>query len=98
MSHSKYRGHNIEFVNDIWIYSDNKIPVSEDKNRACGHCGKSQAKEGHDGCIGTLEGVMNACCGHGKTKEAYVQYPDKSVIRAEEAMNVIKRVRLNSIR
>ena len=91
MSHSRYRGHKIEFVNDIWIYSNNKEPVSKDKNRPCGHCGKAQTTEGHDGCIGTLDGVMNACCGHGEIKEAYIQYPDGSDIRAEEAMNIIKK-------
>ena len=74
MSKSKWRGHDIECVDEIWFYSDNKQPVSEDKNRSCGHCGRPQTKEGHDGCLGALKGVMNACCGHGKPDDAYIQY------------------------
>ena len=27
----------------------------------CGHCGLRRTVEGHDGCIGTLSNVMNAC-------------------------------------
>lgn len=40
----------------------------------CGYCGVSRTKEGHDGCLGTLENVMNACCGHGELGMAYVQF------------------------
>jgi hypothetical protein len=41
----------------------------------CGHCKKGPTPEGHDGCLGTLPGpVMNACCGHGNDKQAYIQY------------------------
>lgn len=43
----------------------------------CGHCGIDRTPEGHDGCIGTLENVMNACCGHGETKHAYIQFNHK---------------------
>lgn len=41
---------------------------------SCNHCGLQRTKEGHDGCIGTLENVRNACCGHGDTPVAYVQF------------------------
>ncbi len=41
----------------------------------CHHCGLDKTPEGHDGCLGTLPGdVMNACCGHGVTAFAYIQY------------------------
>jgi len=93
MSRSKWRGHYIECVNDIWIYSDNKQPVSEDKNRSCGNFGKPQTKEGHDGCIGTLENVKNACCGHGPTDEAYIQYKNGEELRGKEALSEIRRER-----
>jgi hypothetical protein len=72
MTRSKHRGHDIEVKNNAWVYSDNHNPVSRDKGRSCGHCGKDQTVEGHDGCIGTLPGVMNACCGHGDVKACYV--------------------------
>jgi len=61
----------------------------------CGHCGLKRTPEGHDGCIGTLPNVMNACCGHGETEMAYVQFwddiwGDKS-IEGQEALNYITK-------
>lgn len=55
--------------------------------------------QGHDGCIGTLEGVMNACCGHGQDSCAYVQFdhsdysknPNKELIKGNEALAYIKK-------
>ncbi len=90
MNMSKLRGHDIELINDIWVYSDTKEPTAVNyKGRVCGNCGKIQTREGHDGCIGGLIGVMNACCGHGVTDEAYIQFPDGSCIRGESAMLVM---------
>ena len=91
MKTSKWRGNPIEFIYDYWIYSDTKQKVSENKNRSCGHCGKPQTKEGHDGCIGTLNGVMNACCGHGKVEEAFVQFWDKTELRGNDAIEWIEK-------
>lgn len=63
----------------------------------CLHCKKNRTKEGYDGCIGKLENVKNACCGHGDTKMAYVQFdhidyknqPNKNRISGQEAMDYI---------
>lgn len=65
----------------------------------CDKCKLTYGKEGHDACLGTLPGVMNACCGHGNVKYAYVQiwsrYDDKSVeIYGEDAVimqNILKK-------
>ncbi len=65
----------------------------------CGHCGMEKTIEGHDGCIGTLENVMNACCGHGETNLAYIQFnhdnyknePNKIRISGIQALNYIKQ-------
>ncbi len=66
----------------------------------CDHCGKSITKEGHDGCMGTLQGnVMNACCGHGNINAAYVQFdhedyhndPNRYRIDGKEALDYIER-------
>lgn len=65
----------------------------------CGHCNIPRTPEGHDGCIGTLENVRNACCGHGETKMAYVQFnhndyendPNKIRLTGQEALNHIKK-------
>lgn len=65
----------------------------------CGHCGLSRTKKGHDGCIGTLNGVMNACCGHGQNSMAYVQLnhsdyknnPNKKLLKGNDAIEYIKK-------
>lgn len=65
----------------------------------CGHCNLKRTPEGHDGCIGELKGVMNACCGHGEDRMSYVQFdhedyknnPNKYRIYGKEALEYIKR-------
>lgn len=60
----------------------------------CEHCKKVYGKEGHDACLGTLMGVMNACCGHGDVKGAYIQFLDGNTIYGEDAIvvqNVLKK-------
>lgn len=67
-----------------------------EKNK-CGYCKKSRTKDGHDGCIGELRGVKNACCGHGDHESAYVQFdhddynsdPNKLTISGIEAIDYI---------
>ena len=34
-----------------------------------------------DPCLGTLPGVVGACCGHGKQHKAYVQFEDGLTFR-----------------
>lgn len=84
----KHRGHDIVFIPDsnVWVYVDSGKKVGELKDRDCGYCGEPNTPEGHDGCLGTLPGVMNACCGHGNDKEAYVQFPDGTDIRGPLAI------------
>jgi hypothetical protein len=52
----------------------------------CAHCKKLPTPEGHDGCLGTLPNIMNACCGHGNNAQAYIQYWSRDVIRGEYAV------------
>lgn len=95
MGKSTLRGHDIEFIDNEWRYSDTKEPtVGNFQNRECGKCGKKFTKEGHDACLGTLKGVMNACCGHGDNKDAYVQFLDGFSVHGEDAitiLNVLKK-------
>lgn len=64
----------------------------------CSYCGLNRTEEGYDGCIGFLQGVKNACCGHGETKMAYVQFdnneyqenPNKIRISGKEALEYIR--------
>lgn len=53
----------------------------------CKKCKKGPTEEGHDGCLGALPGpVMNACCGHGNDRQAYIQYWDGKRIAGHEAI------------
>jgi len=80
-----WRGHPITKVGDLFHYEDGTL-VRDDPNRPCGHCGLPNTSEGHDGCLGTLPNVMNACCGHGDESAAYVQFDNGAMIRGAEAI------------
>lgn len=60
----------------------------------CAHCGKPPTPEGHDGCLGTLpeQVVMNACCGHGNDRQAYVQHWDGTASRGGDALEEQRRL------
>ena len=66
----------------------------------CSHCNKKRTKEGHDGCIGTIPNVKNACCGHGEDKMAYIQFdhkdynkePNKIRLSGKEALKHINNL------
>lgn len=87
---SKARGHDIEWINDHWIYADTGKPTVENQRDYCGYCGLTDTPEGHDACLGTLIGTMNACCGHGQTNEAYIQFWDSRCVRGQDAIEVMK--------
>ena len=91
-STSNLRGHPIFCRDGEWLYVDTSLPIAG-KDRPCGHCGKERTKEGHDGCLGTLPGVMNACCGHGVVNDAYVQFSPTKRVGHEEAIDAINRLR-----
>ena len=68
-----------------------KLRIANRPLPLCGFCGKPNTKEGHDACLGTLPDVMNACCGHGRNDEAYVQFWDKPTLRGEEAISFFNK-------
>lgn len=87
-----HRGHVLKLVApDTWVYEDTGELVSDNPYRACGYCKRPNTPEGHDPCLGTLPGVMNACCGHGHGVP-YVQFPDGSDVRGEEARELQQRL------
>ena len=63
------RGWEIYFDGTKWRYSDNNKIV--DDSRPCKRCGRMPTKEGYDACLGFIEGVKSACCGHG-VEESYI--------------------------
>lgn len=89
MTKSEFRGHAIVYVDGEWLYEDTMTPTAGNE-RSCGHCEKPNTAEGHDGCLGTIDKVKNACCGHGRVDEAYIQYYDGSIIRGRKALEKIK--------
>lgn len=53
----------------------------------CVHCKKppildpNKEYEVYDACLGKLPGnIMNACCGHGRDEQAYIQFTDTDTI------------------
>jgi hypothetical protein len=87
---SYWRGHAIVHDGTQWIYSDTWQPVSANKERPCGHCGRPNRADGHDACLGELPGVVNACCGHGNAAEAYVHYDDGRKLQGKAAVEAMK--------
>ena len=91
MKLSKFRGHTIYKSSDIYLYLDTGEAVADTwKERSCGFCNKFNTLEGHDGCLGTLVDVTNACCGHGITKDAYAQFNNGTELRGIKAINYFK--------
>ncbi len=66
------RGHAVHFdeMDQAWRYADTNELC--DGMRPCVRCGKSPTKEGYDACLGHIEGVRSACCGHGVEKSYIV--------------------------
>jgi len=76
-------------IEDEWFFVDTGDPVWASAERSCGKCGKQRTAAGHDDCLGTLSGVMNACCGHGDAALAYVQYREGLTFRGRLARVLI---------
>lgn len=86
MGNMLHRGHMMYVRKGVFYYSDTSQPVADNKDRPCGNCGKANTELGHDACLGTLGGpIINACCGHGDDKSAYIQYTNGSIIRGHAA-------------
>lgn len=78
-----FRGNPVIYTNDQWVYEDTgeETPGYGGKTRPCAKCGKLSTLEEHDPCLGTLQGVNSACCGHGIHSEAYVRFTNGVVLR-----------------
>lgn len=84
---TRWRGHPIARRGDVWVYVDTGELVSSDPERLCGHCGLPNTDAGHDGCLGTLQGAVNACCGHGDVEaDPYIQFSDGTELRGPAAL------------
>jgi hypothetical protein len=91
-----HRGHPIQYLGDphfLYVYCDSFEPVADNPTRPCGHCGLANTSDGHDGCLGTLPGVTNACCGHGQEPSVYVTLADGARFEGAEAVAFISTLR-----
>jgi len=79
------RGHEMT-LNGLgqWVYVDTGEPI---ENRDCIRCGRPPTPKGHDACLGTLEGVQAACCGHGVNAPVII-YRDQK--KTEEMLEFIE--------
>jgi hypothetical protein len=85
MTTSTLRVHKIVFDEER-CYTNGESTARTWEERTCGRCGQYPTPKGHDRCLGTLPGVTNACCGHGKAGSAYVQFDDWVCIRGAAAL------------
>ena len=67
------RGHKIyfDFGKHEWLYVDNNTPIINE--RPCIRCGQMPTKDGHDACIGYINNVKSACCGHGAERQIMIK-------------------------
>ncbi|MBM7580029.1 hypothetical protein [Jeotgalibacillus terrae] len=88
------RGHEIYYDGEQWRYKDNDQPTMKHwKYRACGYCNKPNRPDEHDACLGELPGVINACCGHGQSDEAYVMFENGEAARGKTAQGIFSLIR-----
>lgn len=74
---------------------DNNV-LSDWEKQPCPHCEEHRTYQGHDRCLGELDGVANACCGHGgKGLMPYVQFWDGTGIWGEDAIEIQKILKRN---
>ncbi len=88
---SNFRGHQIIYVNNRWLYEDTREPIPGygGEARPCKKCGsESWSGTGDvDACLGLLPGVDNACCGHGDRSQAYIRFTNGVVVRGFEVVD-----------
>ena len=72
---SYYRGHPIIFRGRRWYFDEGKqdMRVVDNHKIPCALCGEPPTPEGHDACLGHIEGAQFACCGHG-VHDGYIKW------------------------
>ncbi len=89
-----FRGNKITLVNGAYLYCDTLKPTADTwLARPCGKCGLPFDENGHDACLGRLHGVMNACCGHGVTRDAYMQLDGGHRLSGADALEAFKSLK-----
>ena len=85
-SHS--RGNEIYCKNDgVWKYSEDDSIF--DDSKPCKRCGNFPNKDGSDFCVGNIDGVTSACCGHG-VDIPFVMFDDATTVFGKNAKKYFK--------
>lgn len=83
-------GYKIYFKDNSWYYFHNDELIDETTTPLkCKECGMTETESGVDPCIGVLEGVSNACCGHGIEDECYIQFTNGTLIGGSLAKDIL---------
>ncbi len=89
------RGHEMERIGEQWYYTDTGAPTEKTwTDRPCGHCGMHNTADGHDRCLGMLPVIVNVCCGHGQSGDAYLQFENGFVVAGKKAATIILALKL----
>lgn len=72
-AHSYVRGWPIIWQGGQWVFEDTGEPAANP--RACKRCRLLPTSEGHDACLGVIDGVISACCGHGMETPYQIEAP-----------------------
>ena len=90
------RGHAIYYnkIKEEWLYLDDDSSASIE--RPCVRCGHMPLASGNDYCLGHLEGVKAACCGHG-VEDGYRLYNNNVRKNFENKKPLIKKTRHNEM-
>ena len=86
----RFRGVQIFYVGGLKAKNARKVLADNqpvDYPLTCPACHVAMTRSGPDACLGYVPGVSNACCGHGRVCECYVQFPDGVVLRRGQAVD-----------
>ncbi len=64
-----------------YVYADTGQPHHAGPPRPCAACGREVVHDAPDPCLGTLPGVIFACCGHGVPGLSYVTFEEGTTLR-----------------
>ena len=62
-----------DHVKKEWYWAEDGLPITVEK--PCIRCGSLPNLKGMDACLGRIDGVWSACCGHG-VSEGIMKYEE----------------------